>query len=154
LSVIFGKAAFNSLGIPGRLALLVLALALPLNLVIVGVIWGLVGRANDAQRASLLYTARSIAAGVDAEIGKYMTLAQSLASSPHLLDDNLDDFEAEARRDFPAEGDARVLVADVNGQQLMNTLVSRGQPLPSAIRTRLRLSNGPSQRAPLSYRGS
>ena len=112
------------------MALLVLALALPLNLVIVGVIWGLVGRANDAQRANLLYTARSIAAGVDAEIGKYMTLAQSLASSPHLLDDNLDDFEAEARRDLPAEGDARVLVADVNGQQLMNTLVSRGQPLP------------------------
>ena len=50
-----GKSAFKRLTIPRRLALLVLALALPLNLVIGGVIWALVNRANDAQRASLLY---------------------------------------------------------------------------------------------------
>jgi signal transduction histidine kinase/ActR/RegA family two-component response regulator len=104
--------------------------ALPLNLVIVWVIWDLVHRANDTQRASLLYSARSIAAGVDAEIGKHLALAQSLARSPDLLDDNLDAFEVEARRQFPAGGDVWVLVADVNGQQLMNTLVAPGQPLP------------------------
>jgi signal transduction histidine kinase/ActR/RegA family two-component response regulator len=130
LSGKFGKVAFNKLGIPGRLALLVLALALPLNLVIAGVIWGLVSRANDAQRTSLLYTARSIAAAVDAELGKYVTLAESLALSPHLLDDKLDAFEVEARREFPAGGDVWALVTDVNGQQLLNTAVRSGQPLP------------------------
>ena len=124
------KAAFNRLSIPWRLGLLVLALALPLNLIILGAIWGLVSRANDAQRTSLLYAARSIAAGVDAELGKFIALAKSLARSPALLDDNLDAFEAEARREFPEGGGAWVLVADVNGQQLINTLAQPGEPLP------------------------
>ena len=61
---ISAKAGFKRLSIPRRLTLLVLALALPLNLVIVGVIWTLLRGANEVQRTSLLYTARSIAAGV------------------------------------------------------------------------------------------
>ena len=121
------------LSIPWRLSLLVLALALPLNLIILGAIWDLVNRANDAQRTSLLYAARSIAAGVDAEFGKFIALAELLARSPALLDDNLDAFEAEARREFPGGGGAWVLVADANGQQLVNTLVQPGQPLPRRI---------------------
>ena len=48
-----------------------LALALPLNLIILVAIWGLVNQANDAQRTSLLYAARSIAAGVDAKLGSF-----------------------------------------------------------------------------------
>ena len=70
----------NRLSIPSRLILLVLALAVPLNLVIVGVVWGLVNRANEVQRTSLLYAARSIAAGVDAELGKYVALGGSVVS--------------------------------------------------------------------------
>jgi signal transduction histidine kinase len=123
------KAAIIPLSIPWRLGLLVLALALPLNLVIAGTIWGLVNRADEAQRTSLLYAARSIAAGVDAKFGKYVALAESLAHSPALLDDSLDDFEAEARREFPA-GHAWILVADLDGQQLVNTWVMPGEPLP------------------------
>ena len=123
------SAAFNRLSISARLILLVLALALPLNLIIAGVIWGLVTRANDAQRTSLLYAARSIAAGVDAELGKFIALAQSFSRAPTLLDDNLDAFEAETRREFQ-EGNAWVLVADVNGRQLINTLAQPGEPLP------------------------
>ena len=124
------RAAFNRLSISARLILLVLGLALPLNLVIVGVIWDLVQRANEVQRTSLLYAARSIAAGVDAELGKYVALLEALSRSPALLDDNLDAFEAEARRAFPAGGDAWVLVSDTDGQQLMNTVAQPGQPLP------------------------
>ena len=120
------KAGF-SLSISGRSISLVLALALPLNLVIVGVIWGLYSRANDAQRTSLLYAARSIAAGVDAELGKYITLGEALARSPTLLGDNLDAIEADVRRTFPAGG---VVVSDANGQQLFNTFVQPGQHLP------------------------
>jgi signal transduction histidine kinase len=121
------KAALNRLGIPGRLILLVLALAVPLNLIIAGVVWGLVKRANDAQRTSLLYAARSIAAGVDAELGKYVALGEALSRSPALLDDNLDAFEAEARRAFPTGG---VVVSDVDGQQLLNTFARSEQALP------------------------
>jgi signal transduction histidine kinase len=124
------KPSITRLSIPWRLGLLVLALALPLNLIIVGTIWGLVNRADETQRTSLLYAARSIAAGVDAKFGKYLTLAESLARSPALLDDSLDDFEAEARREFPEGRRVWLLVADVNGQQLVNTETKPGEPLP------------------------
>src|SRR5262245_7503217 len=124
------KAAITRLSIPGRLGLLVLALALPLNLIIAGTIWGLVNRADEAQRTSLLYAARSIAAGVDAKFSKYVALAESLARSPELLDDNLEAFEEEARREFPQGGLASVLVADLSGQQLLNTRSKPGEPLP------------------------
>ena len=120
----------NRLSIPSRLILLVLGLAVPLNLVIVGVIWGLVQRANEVQRTSLLYAARSIAAGVDAELGKYVALGEALSRSPALLDDNLDAFETEARRAFPAGAGTGALVADADGQQLLNPFAQPGQALP------------------------
>jgi len=124
------KTGFSRLGISKRLILLLLALALPLNLVIVGVIWDLVSRANELQRTGLMVAARSIAAGVDSELGTYVALAEALSRSPALLDDNLDAFEAEARRAFPPGGDAWVLVADRDGQQLLNTFLGHGKPLP------------------------
>ena len=124
------SAAFNRLSISARLILLVLALALPLNLLIFGVIWGLVQRAHEVQHTSLLYAARSIAAGVDAELGKYVALAETLSRSPALLDDNLDAFEAESRRAFRTGGGTGALVADADGQQLLNPFAEPGQALP------------------------
>ncbi|MFZ1103351.1 MAG: chemotaxis protein CheY, partial [Hyphomicrobiaceae bacterium] len=105
------------LSIPRRLGLLMLALALPLNLILLGAIWALVNQANDTQRTSLLYAARSITAAVDTKLSKYIMLAEALARSPAVLDDNLKVLEAEARRDFPTGGRAWTLVDDVNGQQ-------------------------------------
>jgi signal transduction histidine kinase/ActR/RegA family two-component response regulator len=122
------------LSIRWRLGLLVLALAVPFNLVILGGIWSLADQANRAQRTSLLYTARSIAAGVDTKLEKYLALGATLASSPSVLDDKLDAFEAEARRSFPAGRDAWVAVLDINGQQLLNTLAQPGKPLPRRSR--------------------
>jgi signal transduction histidine kinase len=124
------NTASSRLSIPWRLALLVLALTLPLNLVIAGAIWGLVNRADEAQRTSLLYAARSIAAGVDATFAKYLALAESLARSPSLLDDSLHDFEVEARREFPEGRHIWIVVADANGQQLVNTGAKPWAPLP------------------------
>jgi PAS domain S-box-containing protein len=105
-------------------------LAVPLNLVIFGVVWHLAGSASEAQRTSLLYTARSVVAAVDAELGKYLALAEVLSRSPALLDDNLDDFEAEALRAFVSTKDAWVLVSDPEGQQLFNSVRPRGERLP------------------------
>src|SRR5258707_4449406 len=109
LKVVFSKFAgltaavpphFKNWTIAARLIAIVIALALPLNLVVIAVIWNLDGAASEAQRASLLYSARSVAATVDAELSKYIALAQALSRSPALLDDNLDAFDAEARRAF------------------------------------------------------
>jgi hypothetical protein len=124
------RTAYSRLRISARLILLVLGLALPLNLVVAGVIWDLVQRANEVQRLSLLYAARSIAAGVDAEFDRYIALAEALSRPPALLDDNLDAFDAEARRTFLAGVDAWVLVSDLDGQQLVNTIAQPGQVLP------------------------
>jgi hypothetical protein len=121
---------FSCWTIGARTTALVLTLAVPLNLVIFAAVWRLADAASETQRTSLLYTARSIVAAVDAKLGEYITLAQMLARSPALLDDNLDVFEAEARRAFVSTEDGWVVVADLEGQQLFNTVRPRGERLP------------------------
>jgi hypothetical protein len=119
---------FSRLSIAARVTAITLTLAVPLNLVIAAVIWHLSKAAGEAQRASLLYTAQSVAAAVDAKLDRYSALARSLSRSPALLDDNLAVFEAEARRAFDTP-DAWILVADLEGQQLINTGRPPGQRL-------------------------
>ena len=130
LSDLQRKAGFSRLSISRRLILLLLALALPLNLVIVGVTWDLVSRANEVQRTSLMFAARSIAAGVDSELGTYVALAKALSRSPALLNNDLLAFEAEARRAFPAGGHTLVVLSDADGLQLINTFYEPGRALP------------------------
>ena len=116
--------------IGARLALIVITLALPLNLLGVSVVDRVVNAANDAQCTSLLYAARSVATGLDAQLDRYITIATFLASSPHLLDDDLREFEAEARRAFAGVQNSWVVVADPEGRQLLNTGDKARQPLP------------------------
>jgi PAS domain S-box-containing protein len=123
------KRLFSRLSIAARVTAITLTLAVPLNLVIAAVIWDLSKAANEAQRTSLLYTAQSVAAAVDAKLDRYSALTQSLSRSPALLDDNLAAFESEARRAFDTP-DAWILVADFEGQQLINTGRPPGRRLP------------------------
>ncbi len=122
--------------INARLIAIVLTLAVPLNIVVVAVIWSLVSAANETQRSSLLYSARSIAAAVDAELGKYIALAQVLSHSPALLEDSIDAFEGELRRGLSADPELWAVVADVSGRLLVNTTRLRGQPLLSPTRSK------------------
>src|SRR6266446_1854741 len=126
----FPRATINA-----RLIAIVLTLAVPLNIVVVAVILSLVSAANETQRASLLYSARSIAAAVDAELGKYIALAQVLSHSPTLLEDGIDAFEGELRRGLSADPELWAVVADVSGRLLVNTTRLRGQPLLSPARS-------------------
>jgi PAS domain S-box-containing protein len=114
-----------------RLIAIVLGLALPLNIVVALVIWRLAGAANEAQRTSLLYVARSIASAVDAELGKYIALAQMLSRDPALQADDLDGFEAGLREHLADIPDIFALVADRDGRQLLNTAAPKGQALPA-----------------------
>ena len=120
---------FERWSVGKRLALLVAAVALPLIVLIAAVVWNLARTTIEAQRTSLLYTARSVAAGVDAQLGKYIAVAESLARSPALLADNLDAFEKEAVQTLTGVADAWVLVADLDGQQLLNTSAAAVRPL-------------------------
>jgi PAS domain S-box-containing protein len=113
-----------------RLIAIVLALAVPLNIVVAVVIWRLASTAAEGQRTSLVYAARSVATAVDAEIGKYIELGKVLSQDPALLEDNLEEFEGELRRELMAVPNIRAVIADPHGQQLVNTSVPKGQPLP------------------------
>jgi PAS domain S-box-containing protein len=119
-----------------RLIAIVLTIAVPLNLVVAAVIWRLASASNETQRASLLYSARSVAAAVDAELGKYIALAQVMSHSPALLEESIDVFETQLRQGLSSEPDVWALVADINGKQLVNTAVPQGQPLRSPNRTK------------------
>jgi two-component sensor histidine kinase len=114
-----------------RLIAIVLTLAVPLNIVVVVVIWRLASVANEEQRMSLVYSARSIASAVDAELGKYIALGQVLSQDPALLEDSLDAFDNELRRRLTSVPNAWVIVADLEERPLLNTAVPHGQPLPA-----------------------
>src|SRR5579871_5067368 len=113
-----------------RLIAIVLTLAVPLNILVVVVIWRLASAATEAQRTSLLYSAGSIAAALDAELGKYVALGQVLSHDPALQEDRLDAFESQLRRALSSLPNVSVIVADLEGRQLLNTEAAHGQPLP------------------------
>jgi PAS domain S-box-containing protein len=96
-----------------------------------GIIWHLAESASEAQRKSLQYAARSVATAVDAKLGEYITLAQLLSRSPALMYSDLAAFDAEARRAFASIEDGWVVVADLEGRQLINTARPVGAPLPT-----------------------
>src|SRR5271165_616374 len=73
---------FSRLTIAARIVAIALTLAVPLNLVIIAVIWRLSEAAIETQRTSLLYTARSVTAAVDAKIDSYIALGQGLGRLP------------------------------------------------------------------------
>src|SRR4030095_894706 len=95
---------------------LVVAIALPLNLLIVAAIARLASSEIAAQRTTLLETARALASGVDAQLAKYVAIAADLQRSSSLLTGNLTAFEAEARQALTAVPDAWVAVPDLSGQ--------------------------------------
>lgn len=113
-----------------RLVLLVLGIAVPLLVLLALAVYQLSQTGFVRQRESLTYTASSLAAAVDRELETWLVLGRTLSRSPALLADDLAAFEAEARRAFPSVTDASVLVADTDGQQLLNLVQPSGQPLP------------------------
>ena len=126
----FARMNLGQLGIFGRLSLIVAALAIPFTALCVWMILQLAQFARDDQRASLIYAARSISAAVDAQLGIIDTLGQVLSNSPALLNDDLPAFEQEVRRTIAPGSDSWAMVADLQGQQLLNTALPAGQPLP------------------------
>jgi hypothetical protein len=115
-----------------RLIALVVAIALPLNLLIVAVIVSLASSSIELQRTSLLYTARSVASGVDAQLAKYMAIAADLQKSPALFADAATAFELEARQaltEFPMPGSPLAMFQSATRQYIDGgaSLPRRGQ---------------------------
>lgn len=120
-----------SLPLPALLAALIAASMVPLAIAGVAISIWFKQLARETQEAGLLYTSRSIAAAVDGEIEKFTTLAQALARSPSLANDDLVAFEAEARRLFNDPKDGWLILAAADGRELVNTSYDQQASLPT-----------------------
>lgn len=85
-------------------------------------------RANIEQ--TTLETAQALAEAVDQELASGQTALHALATSPYLASGDLASFHRQARKALPNLPGNNIVLTDASGQQLVNTLVPFGQPLP------------------------
>ena len=116
-----------------RLILLALIIAVPLVAANLFVIDRLASEQSEAQKQLLFATTRALAAAVDAELQKYVVVGHSLGTSVLLAERNFARFHKQALEAAGALPGAWVVVADVGGQQLVNTLRAFGDKLPMVV---------------------
>ncbi|TPG40685.1 hypothetical protein EAH89_28885 [Roseomonas nepalensis] len=126
-----GQAVLRPFTLRRRLALLVLAVVLPLVTLNLALVY--VGYRNDREVASqqALNVARALALALEGELHGRTLALEVLANSPALAAGDLDTFrtQAEALVARQAPG-ANILLLAESGQQLMNTAAAPGIPLP------------------------
>ena len=116
-----------------RLTLLALIIAVPLVAANLFVIDRLAYEQSEAQKQLLFATTRALAAAVDAELKKYVVVGNSLGTSVPLAERNFARFHQQAIAATAPLPGAWVVVADVQGQQLANTLRTFGDKLPMVV---------------------
>ena len=110
--------------------LLALAVALPFILLTAGIVWRLADNERETRREAILFSTQTLMNAVDAILNKQVAVAQLLATSPALQDDDLVAFRREAERASPGLGGGWLVLSDEDGQQLMNLVRPVGEPLP------------------------
>ena len=110
--------------------LLTLAVALPFMLLTAAIVWKLAENERENQREAILYSTRTLVAAVDAQLSKQIAVAKMLAASPALQTDDFAGFRNEAERARPGLSGGWVVLADENGQQLVNIARPLSEPLP------------------------
>ncbi len=113
----------------GRLALMVLAIGGPAAVLVILLISHGVREERDSVARHLLANTRAIASLVDQQIGRSEVYLEGLAVARSLQTGDLEGFAASAR--LLASGDQRwIVLSTLDGQQLVNTRLSGGTPLP------------------------
>jgi signal transduction histidine kinase/ActR/RegA family two-component response regulator len=119
-----------TLGVRGRLVLLVLVTAIPL----IGFALALVVSQSRGQEQQLRDQASRIAgaamSGIDREVTGVIAGLQVLAASPSLDEGDLRAFDAQARSAVGIAGNSVIILYDANGNRLVSTAAPYGQPLP------------------------
>ena len=113
-----------------RLACLVLACVLP-----VWIAAGLLVYHNYKSRRALteqhmLDTARALSQVVDRDLANLQATLAVLATSPALTSGDMAGFYRQAKAVLQTHPGANIIVSDATGQQLLNTVVPFGTPLP------------------------
>ena len=122
------ERVIGPLSIRRRIAVLVLALLLPMNALVAASIVKLANLSGEAEYTHLRYTASVMASSLEARLARYLAVARALGASPALLEDDLSEFRRQAAAAFPDTSDAWPLIATPDGQEIMNLRVL--PPLP------------------------
>ena len=125
-----GKPRRWSRSIQARLVWIVLILAAPALVGLLAIALGLYQHERDQIGQSTLATVRALVSALDRDLAGTTAAAQVLAESPSLASNDLADFYREAKRVLPLLGASAVVLADADGQQIINTRVPYGMPLP------------------------
>ena len=117
---------------------LVIACVVPAVIITTFIIY----RSFDQERLGLVRdtigTARALSQAVDAELKGARSAMLVLSSSPHLVSGDLKNFYDEAQSVVLTLNIDNIVLSDVDGQQLINTLRPFGEPLPRHDRAQLR----------------
>ena len=118
----------------GRLVLLTVSLLVPALLAM-----GFLLASADRESRGRLYqqlvtTGRALNGAVDRQAATGVSVAETLATDQALIDGDWAAFHARARRAMERRS-GWIVVADATGQQVINTLVPYGSPLPRIQRT-------------------
>ena len=84
----------------------------------------------------LMSEARILSAGVDREIIGEIERLQALAASPSLRQGDFAEFQRQAEASLALQQRGNIVLIDRNMQQLVNTFVPFGEPLPKAVALR------------------
>jgi two-component sensor histidine kinase len=112
-----------------QLLILTLASALPITAFSGILLWRLHDRERAQFEERLRHTAKDLAADIDRQLESMVVTLRTLATSRALARNDLADFHAQAR-DAIAGTQFSVVLVTPPGQQLLNTLVDFGAPLP------------------------
>ncbi len=116
-----------------RLACLVLACVLPVCVIAGLVVYYSYQYKRDLLEKRVLETTRALSMVVDRELALMQASATAIATSPSLVSGDLAAFHRQAQavlHDYPG---AVFTLADARGQQLVNSLVPFGTPLPKHV---------------------
>ncbi|MEO6338813.1 MAG: ATP-binding protein [Caulobacteraceae bacterium] len=118
----------TSLG--GRLVLLTLAVLIPALATAAVLLWDAYRQERGSVERQIMETARALSLVVDRQIGQQQMMLKALATSPYVASGDWKAFHAQARR--ATEGlESWVVVADSDGQQLVNSRVPWETVLPT-----------------------
>jgi PAS domain S-box-containing protein len=111
------------------------ALVLPSLMFAVVLLWRYASAERGRYEEEALTTAQRITAAVDRELVGIQAAAQALATSASLLEGNFEAFQRQAQMTLQSWSERRpddyaVVVRDIMGQQVANTRLSWGSPLP------------------------
>jgi hypothetical protein len=119
----------------GRLVLLTVSLLVPALLSMGFLLAGADRESRGQLYQQLVTTSRALNGAVDRQAAVGVSVAETLATDQALINGDWAAFHARARRAMERRA-GWIVVADANGQQVVNTLKPYGAPLPRIKRTR------------------